>query len=110
MQAGNTRPVVGIVLGSEYQRKTCDRHSDFRRRSIDKLTNRSADGADKVVAAQQSAQPVRLVNHLAAADAGKQIFVSAGKPYNFVRKYGSANYDLVIIEKQAIDLHQNRFG
>ena len=51
-----------------------------------------------------------LVNHFSAADARKQIFVSAGKPDNLVRKYGSANYDLVIIEKQAIDLDQNRFG
>ena len=73
------------------------------------MTNWSGASANDVVTAEQRAKPMRLMNHLAGANAGKQIFVSAGEPDHLVRKHRAANQDLVVIEKQPINLYADEF-
>ena len=109
MQAGDAR-ATGIVLPRENQRKARNGHAYFGGSSIDQFTNRRDDGADEVIAAEQSSQPVRLVNHFPAADARKQILVSAGKPNYFVGKHRPTNQYLVVVEEQTIDFDQDWFG
>ena len=64
------------ILLFQHQCEARHRHRNFLGREINQGPNRSFIRADNVVAAKQGAEPMRVVDHLAATHTGEQIFVS----------------------------------
>ena len=85
------------------------RSRDQLRGSMDHRANQGFAGADDLVAGEQRAQPVGQVDQLRSADAGEEIFRSAGKSRDFVRKHGAADQDVIVVENQAVQLDRNGF-
>src|SRR5262249_55306723 len=75
---------------------------DERSRAVDHASDWRVLRPDHFVTGDHRAQPVRKVYHLRAADAGKEIFVAAGKTDHFVRESRAANDDLVVIEDRFV--------
>ena len=50
------------------------------------------------------------IQNFGARDAGKKIFVAAGKADDFVRKHRADDNDLVVFEQQAVHVHFHRDG
>ena len=72
---------------------------------VDHLAHRRPLVADDHRVGDDRAEPVEEVEHLRSADAGKQVFVAAGKPDHLVRENRPDDDDLVVVEEPAVDLH-----
>src|SRR6516164_1961126 len=81
------------------------RHRYHRAGVVHDFAHRSVLVADDHWVSDHRAKPVKEVQHFGPAHARKQVFVTAGKPNDFVRKNRPGDDDLIILKKPAIDIH-----
>ena len=86
------------------------RHRDHRAHAIDHATHRRPLVTDDHRVRHHGAEPVEKIQHLRTADAGKEVFVSAGEAHDLMREDRPADDELVVVEDARVDLHRHLHG
>ena len=85
------------------------RHGNHSGSAVDDAADRCIDHADRVAAGDKRAEPVGEVDDFTAGNAGEEVFRAAGEAGNFVRKDGTADQNVIVVEDSAVNSHWNVF-